>query len=302
MSRPRTLVSGGTGFVGRFIVEGLLAAGHAVTVMGRSSPGEGFFSAPVRFVEGRLDPDRDQSAAFEGIDNFVHAAFDHVAGKYRGGEGDDPAGFRRRNVEGTAALFEAARVKRVERAVFLSSRAVYGSQTPGAELTEETVPHPDTLYGEVKLAGEQRLRAMGAAAFVGTSLRITGVYGPAGQGRPHKWAELFSDYLAGRTIEPRAATEVHGADVARAVRLALEAKPDAVQGQVFNVSDIVTDTCAILAVVREATGSAAALPPPVSAAALNVMTTEKLRSLGWKPGGAELFRKTVMALAAETRS
>src|SRR5690606_27662555 len=104
-----TVVSGGTGYVGRFIVEGLLKAGHQVLVLGRMSPAEGFFSAPVAFApldldSGKVDPDLFASASF-----FVHAAFDHVPGKYRGGEGDDPAAFRRRNLEGSVALFEEAK-------------------------------------------------------------------------------------------------------------------------------------------------------------------------------------------------
>ncbi|MGO4841098.1 NAD-dependent epimerase/dehydratase family protein, partial [Rhizobiaceae sp. 2RAB30] len=41
MRRPRTLVSGGTGLVGRFIVEHLATAGHDVTVVGRNAPTEG---------------------------------------------------------------------------------------------------------------------------------------------------------------------------------------------------------------------------------------------------------------------
>lgn len=309
MSRPRTMVSGGTGFVGRFIVEGLLEAGHAVTVMGRTPPAEGFFPAPIRFVQGMLDPDRDQSAVFAGIENFVHTAFDHVPGKYRGGEGGDASGFRHRNVEGSIALFEAAREAGVRRAVFLSSRAIYGSQEPGAVLTEETMPRPDTLYGQVKLAAEKHLGRMIAEGWTGASLRITGVYGPAGPGRDHKWSGPIRDYLAGKPIEPRAGTEVHGNDVARAVSLILtvdqnrlrQNRPGQTGNPAFNVSDIVVDRRDLLAIVKDVTGYGHPLPRKAEAAELNVMATDKLRALGWRPGGAVLFRETVRALASEIR-
>src|SRR5690606_27083164 len=115
-----TVVSGGTGYVGRSIVEGLLKSGHQVVVLGRTTPAKGFFSAPVTFApldldSGKVDPDLFASASF-----FVHAAFDHVPGRYRGGEGDDPETFRRRNMDGSLALFEAAKAAGARRTVFLS--------------------------------------------------------------------------------------------------------------------------------------------------------------------------------------
>ncbi len=287
-----TLVTGGTGFVGRFVVEALLRRGEGVRVMARARPADGFFSRPVEFVQGNLDPDRDQSAAFEGVSAFVHAAFDHVPGRYRGGEGDDAAGFRRRNMDGTVALFGAAKRAGVGRVVFLSSRAVYGVQPPGAELSETTELHPDTLYGEVKLAAERALAAMSGDGFRGVGLRVTGVYGPAAPGRSHKWADLFDDYMAGRPIEPRRATEVHGDDVAAAVLVALDVSEPT---PVLNVSDIMLDRHDLLAIVQSATGSTHPLPPR-SAAPVNAMNCEQLRSLGWRPGGMDLLERTVRAL------
>lgn len=290
---PRTLVSGGTGFAGRFIVEQLLAAEHQVTVMARRAPPAGFFAASVDFVEGSLDPDRDLSAAFTGVDFFVHAAFDHVPGKYRGGEGSDPAGFVRRNLYGSMALFGMARAAGVRRVVFLSSRAVYGLQRAGTRLTEETWPNPETLYGTVKLDAEKALLKTTGKGFAPIVLRVTGIYGPAGPGRDHKWSELFADYLAGRAIAPRAGTEVHGADVAAAVQLMLEAPENEVSGEIFNVSDFVVDRRELLAIVKGATRSAHPLPPPADASAINVMSTGKLEAMGWRPGGRVLLERTV---------
>lgn len=298
MSGKAALISGGTGFVGRFIVEHLLAAGHRVAVMGRTAPPERFFSAPVRFIGAALDPGRDQSEAFEGVDFFIHAAFDHLPGKYRGGEGDDAAGFRFRNREGSAALFKAAKAMGVKRTVFLSSRAVYGTQPAGAVLTEETTPHPDTLYGEVKLATERDLQDVSADGFCGTSLRITGVYGPAGSGLDHKWTGLFRDYLAGRSVEPRAGTEVHGDDVAKAVKLMLDAPEKAVSGEVFNVSDLLVDRRDLLSIVSDITGNRHPLPSQADHTATNVMATEKIRALGWQPGGFAALERFVRSQVA----
>ena len=295
MRPPRSVVSGGTGFVGRFIVERLLAEGHEITVTGRHAPPGGFFSAPVRFSEDHLEPDEDVTPVFAGTDYFVHCAFDHVPGRYRGGEGSDPAGFRRRNLEGTFSRFSAAKMAGVKRTVFLSSRAVYGDQPSGGELTEETSPHPNSLYGEVKLACEAGLMALADEAFGTVSLRVTGVYGPAAGARDHKWRQIFDDYLAGRPVPSRAGTEVHGEDVAWAVLIALTAS---LQGahETFNVSDIVVDNADVRAIVQVVAGVWHPLPPRADAAALNVMSTQRLRGLGWRPGGWDLFGETVREL------
>lgn len=299
MSAPATLVSGGTGLVGRFIVERLASRGHEVTVLARMRPPDGFFSRPIRFVEGALDPSRDQSAAFDGIDFFVHAAFDHVPGKYRGGEGEDPDGFWKKNHDGSVALFDAARGAGVTRTVFLSSRAAYGGDGGGSSLREEMACKPETLYGKAKRATEMALEERAAPNFVTVSLRITGVYGPAGAGRAHKWSTLFRDYLAGRPLEPRAGTEVHGDDVAAAVDLLLTLPMESMPGKIFNVSDILVDRHDLLAIVKERTGSPHALPDRADASSLDVMATDRLQTLGWRPGGLPLFRDTVARLAAE---
>jgi nucleoside-diphosphate-sugar epimerase len=290
------LVSGGSGFVGRFIVERLIGEGMSVRITGRTPPVDKFFSRSVQFAPQALDPESDFSAVFSGVDYFVHAAFDHLPGRYRGGEGGDAEGFRRRNHLGIAAFFRAAKEAGVRRAVFLSSRAVYGVQEPGAVLTEETVPHPDTLYGEVKLAAERDILTASGEGFEPVVLRITGVYGPAGEGRWHKWADLFDDWRAGREIAPRAGTEVHGEDVASAVSLTLSTSAT-VSGEVFNVSDIIVDRRELLEMVGEITGVAKPLPAAADCSTLNVMSCEKLRALGWQPGGqaklAEFLRSSL---------
>jgi len=283
------LVSGATGHAGRFIAEGFLAAGADVITMGRSWPPAGFFSEPVEWVAGDLDPDHDFGPAFDGVDVFVHCAFAHVPGKYRGGEGDDPDGFVRANVEGTLALMDAARRAGVSRAIFLSSRAVYGPQAPGAALTEDMQCAPDTLYGETKLAVETALAAMASDRFLPVIARATGLYGPAGPGRTHKWAGLFADFAAGATIAPRIGTEVHGDDLAAAVRLlATRSAGDLMRfgpAPVFNISDILLDRHDLLAVYADRAGIAHMPPPRADGAAFNAMDTARLGALGWRPRG-----------------
>ena len=129
--------------------------------------------------------------------------------------------------------------------------------------------------------------------FTPASLRLTGVYGDL---RPNKWDALLQDYLAGKPITPRAGTEVHGDDVASGVRLMLEREPERVSGQSFNLSDLLVDIRDVLAHLGE---RAEPLLPPASTASLNVMATDKIEALGWRPGGDPLFVRTMTALAAQ---
>lgn len=284
----RVLVAGGTGQVGRFIVEDLRSAGHAVTLLGRG---------PIRGLSFHPWGLAEREVVVPEADALVHCAFDHVPGAYRGGEGDDPARFMALNHEGSAALFAAARAAGIGRWVLLSSRSVYGDHRRGEILRETDTPAPDSLYGEMKLAVEREMHRIAAGAATACALRATGVYGLATGAQGHKWQGLFADYLDGRPVPPRIGTEVHGADLAAAVRLVLEMEAGLVP-PVCNVSDILLDRNDLLARVRRRTGAALPLPDPFEGTPPGIMATERLRGLGWIPGGfarldaflAELFR------------
>ena len=290
----KALVTGGTGLVGRYIVETLMAAGYEIVVAGRTNPARDLFSRPVEFRPAQLDPNWKSGALFAGIDVFIHAAFEHLPGRYRGGEGDDPDGFRRSNLEGTVSLFNAARRTGTRHVVFLSSRAVYDGVPHGTPLTEDLQLQPTSLYGEIKLAGEQALAAMNAPNFITSSLRLTGVYGDL---TPNKWDTLFTDYLSGRPVPVRAGSEVHGRDVGQAVLLMLETEPDQIGGQAFNVSDLVADTRDLLEPLHQNNPGSPPLPLAADKPGVAEMDTSKIRRLGWMPGGWPLLKKTTAALS-----
>ncbi|SDE19063.1 Nucleoside-diphosphate-sugar epimerase [Paracoccus isoporae] len=281
----RLAITGGTGLVGRFIVNEALAAGDMVTVLCRTAPRPDFFDAPVRHIPYDLAaPPPD----LRGFDAVIHAAFAHVPGRYRGGEGDDPDGFLARNLDGSLRLFAASAAAGLP-VVFLSSRAVYGPQD--GVLTEDLTCRPDTLYGQAKLRAEQELLGSGAPAMV---LRATGVYGTPGPGQRHKWAGLFADFAARRPITPRVGTEIHGGDLAAAVRLGLSGARG-----VFNVSDLLLDRRELLTLWRQMSGQDGIIPAAADGTAFNQMATERLCALGWRPGGRVRLTQTLRQIAAD---
>lgn len=277
----KLLLTGATGYVGQFILTEAHAAGDEVMILTRTAPQSGIADHFPRFPFDLSDPPHELPTA----DALIHAAFDHQPGKYRGGEGDDPQGFLQRNLDGSKRLFAAAANSGVRRIVFLSSRAVYGDYPPGTLLTEDLPPCPDTLYGKMKWQVEQVLSEMAGPDLCTVSLRATGVYGRATRQSAHKWKDLFSDFESCLALAPRRATEVHGADLAQAVRLCLTTDPERISGKSFNVSDLVLDRAELLKLYAEATGIAAPLPRPAEGLGSNVMDCAALQALGWQPRG-----------------
>lgn len=280
-------VSGGTGYAGRFIVDRLLAQGREVVVLGRHAPPNDLFSAPVAFRQYALSDVQADKHLFEDCDSFLHAAFHHVDGKYRGGEGDDPAGFWRMNHNGSMSLFTAAKAAGVKRAIFLSSRAIYGDQPTGAVLFEETTPIPDTLYGKVKLETERALAALEDKMFLPIILRATGIYGTSEGSSQHKWAKLFEAFEQGDEIAPRVGSEVHGADLAQAVVLLLMSLQTQLnEMRIFNISDILLDRRDLLKTYADMRNlKTFGLPLHGDPKSFNRMDCTRLKKLGWEPRG-----------------
>lgn len=282
----RIAVTGATGLVGYGIVGHLLGQGHAVTALGRR---------PVAIAGAdHLAFDlNDALPDLTGCDALVHAAFSHLPGRYRGGEGADPAGFRHRNRDGTLRLFAQARACGVRRIVFMSSRAVYGGYPAGTALDDGLPSRPDSLYGQIKAEVEDAMAAMAGPDLAVASLRATGVYGPPVPGHPHKWTDLFAAFDKGETPPPRIATEVHAADLATAVSLLLTTDAADLLPVTFNVSDIILDHRDLLAIYANLTGHQGLLPPRSDPQSVSAMRTDRLSRLGWRPRGPDGIRQAL---------
>ncbi len=294
----RVAVTGGSGYVGGFIVDHLLKAGHEVRLMVRPDS-----TRPMRDLDNfavELDPDSDFRGLLNGCGALVHAAFHHQRGQYRHGEGQDLQGFLRKNVSGSLALLNQAFACGVGRAIILSSRAVYGRQIPGAILSEDMAGNPDTHYGAAKAA----LEAFAASyalqdGWPVCALRPTGVYGLVDPVDRSKWYDLVGACLAGQPLPVRGGTEVHGADIADAVLRLLRAEETEIAGNAFNCSDMYLSTRDIAAIVQDRSGRDIALPAqPADQAAYNVMDCSRLTRLGIAFSGRARFEQTVAALTA----
>jgi UDP-glucose 4-epimerase len=172
------LVTGGAGFIGSHIVEGLLRAGHDVRVLDDFSSGREENLAAVRrdveIVRGDCADPRVAKKAVKGIEAVFHeAAVPSVARSV-----DDPVLAHRANGTATLQMLVAARDAGVRRFMYAGSSSVYGN-TPVSPKHERLVPAPLSPYALEKLTGESYLRLFSDLYGMETlTLRYFNVFGP----------------------------------------------------------------------------------------------------------------------------
>jgi UDP-glucose 4-epimerase len=197
------LVTGGAGYIGSHVVRALTEAGLTAVVLDDLSSGHAsFVPRDVRFVHGSI---LDAPLVLQTLDDHNVTGVIHVAGfKYAGVSVKQPLHTYEQNVTGTSRLLAAMQSYGVDRIVFSSSAAVYG--TPDAELvTEDTPKNPQSPYGESKLVGEWLLKDQAVAyGLRHTSLRYFNVVGSGDpslyDSSPHNLFPLvFTALIEGRT-------------------------------------------------------------------------------------------------------
>ncbi len=151
----RLLVTGGAGYVGSVTVETLVGAGFEVLVIDDLRSGHRAAVHPAaRFVPADV---ADEPAVRAALRDYPCDALLHFAAASLVGDSmRDPHGYFHDNVAGTLALLRAVTAEGVERVVFSSTAALYG--TPARTPIPETARlAPESVYGETKLQIESVL-------------------------------------------------------------------------------------------------------------------------------------------------
>lgn len=178
--RGQALVTGASGFVGRYLSEELLRQGWQVRGAVRSSTQLPDVAEVV--AVGNLDRDTDWTTALRGVEVVVHlAARVHVMKEAAADPLDE---FLKVNLHGTENLAQQAVRSGVKRLVYVSSIGVNGKLTNGMQsFTEADNPNPHNAYAISKWQAEQALwRIAQETGMEVVIVRPPLVYGPASKG------------------------------------------------------------------------------------------------------------------------
>jgi UDP-glucose 4-epimerase len=152
---PKSLVTGGAGFIGAHVVNHLIESGHSVVVLDDLSGGfEENIHHKAKFIKGSIN----DYALLERL--FEQEKFDyvyHLAAYAAEGLSHFIKRFNyQNNVIGSVNLINQSIIHKVKCFVFTSSIAVYGkAQLP---MREDMTPMPEDPYGIAKYAVELDLK------------------------------------------------------------------------------------------------------------------------------------------------
>jgi dihydroflavonol-4-reductase len=190
----QTLVTGGTGFVGRALVIELLAAGREVRVLARRPDHPALAGLEVEVVRGDLLDPASLAAALQGCDRVFHVAADYRLWV------PDPQAMYAVNVQGTKDLLAAAAAAGVDRLVYTSTVGTLGNPgdgTPGTEKTPVTLADMVGHYKRSKFLAEQAVLEAARQGFPVVLVHPSTPVGPW-DARPTPTGQMIIDFLKGR--------------------------------------------------------------------------------------------------------
>ena len=226
----KVLVTGATGFLGKYVVEELVEHGYQVRAFGRNSKvGRSLENSSVSFFQGDLTKADDVLEACKGMEYVVHAgALSTVWGPWED--------FYQANVLGTKYILEACRQASIQRLVYVSSPSIYAAPRDQLGIKESDAPEENKLnnYIRSKLASEKLFKDYPDVPSI--ILRPRGLFGIGDTSilpRVINLSQKIGIPLIGDGRQLMDMTCVE--NVAMAIRLALEA-PEA-KGEVYNITN-----------------------------------------------------------------
>ena len=147
------MITGGTGFLGAYIIQELVEKGYAVRATRRSHKLPFFIPAAVfekvEWVDGDILDIPSLQDAMDGVDQVIHAA-----AKVSFHKGDKTDLFRI-NIDGTTNVVNVALEKNISRLVHISSVAAIGRTKTGETVSEENKWQQSKLHTAYAISKHQ---------------------------------------------------------------------------------------------------------------------------------------------------
>jgi len=224
-------VTGGSGFIGRYLVAELAQlGGNTVKVLSRlRKPVAALYpSLPaVEVIKGDLtDKESLRHLLVQGSTVINLAYLSHAR--------------EAENVVACANLLAACRAAKISRLIHCSTAVVVG-YAAGSVVTEDDICRPATAYGATKLKLERLVLHESKGCFDATIVRPAAVFGPGGENLKKLVQDLTTNsrsvnYLRSCLFGSRRMNLVHVANVVAAI-LFVANYPGKLDGEVFNISD-----------------------------------------------------------------
>lgn len=187
----KIVLTGGTGFIGSYVLRELFNRGNEVAAIDLNPPSRVSENLARGLIWIRGDV-RDLNFLKSVIESQHPDVIINLAGLLQYGCMENPRLAVEVNVMGLANVLETARIFKVKRVVTASSSAAYGVFLKEAK-ENDPIPSDVTLYGATKFFGEilcrQYIENYGIEA---VNLRYFGVYGP-GQVKSPGIAKVLKD-------------------------------------------------------------------------------------------------------------
>jgi UDP-glucose 4-epimerase len=293
---PRTVILGGTGFIGSHLAEELIKSKYPVTLLARDSRRLStlppLVQSEANFIAGDYRDSWVVSGALDGCDLAIHA----ISSTDPGLGNMNPAMDVENNLVSMIRFLEQVKAHRVKHVMFLSSGGTVYGRTPSPPVTEDAPTNPICSYGIVKLAMEKYLHMYSETSGVSSTIvRLANPYGE--RQSPEKGQGIVSVLLD--RVAKNLPVQIYGRgevirdfiyveDAVKAMHALLEGIWTRPSCSVFNVgTGIGTSIREVLEYVGAATGKAIRVEylegRPVDVP-VNVLSILKLiKTTGWMP-------------------
>ena len=175
----KVLVTGGAGFIGSNLVDGLLSKGYDVKIIDNLMTGRieniSKYLKHIEFIEGDIRDNDTITKVVKNVETIYHlAAIPSVPYTIK-----NPIETNEIHINGTLNILDASIKNNVKRIIFASSSSVYGDSLILPK-REDMIPNPLSHYAVSKLAGENYMNVYSKLFGLETiSLRYFNVFGPS---------------------------------------------------------------------------------------------------------------------------